>query len=459
MAQPLQRLIIDMSGRKGLTQKWFGDFNRHGYDGDVHAGQPNLRYLVEDGEIVSGIFNPITKHGYISPSANTFRNVPVLNSGTTINRVVPVNLVLNDVRDIYFGCNNGHLYISQTYYNSGVYDAVTVSGALATFYSWTDACQYSLNGSEKLFFAWVNSTGSGYISTIDSTDYTGSSWNENWSKNDVSTATSNLVFSVPSLNLKFVVSSDSFLYILAGRKLHRLDGSTIGGTQGTLYEDILVGQANTVFTDGIEYKNNLYLIVKKGNVTNDYNELQPFHANSSETNFIGIYLWNKQSSFFNSSNFIQLNGIEDVKSIYITPTGNLRIIAITGSGATKIMEYNGTTFVSIQNLPYGSHPTTSKGIKSSGDLIYWLGSDGFIYAHGSDIPGEKELLFIIGQLPTSGSGSVVGGSLAIVSTTTGDTPPSNYKPSDVIWLSYGTSNSNGYLKTFYPYSYNTITGI
>jgi hypothetical protein len=60
--------LIDLSGLGGLTTRYHGDLNDS-------SGQPNLRYLGNDNQFASGIFNPFKKHGYISPANNTFTSI------------------------------------------------------------------------------------------------------------------------------------------------------------------------------------------------------------------------------------------------------------------------------------------------------------------------------------------------------------------------------------------------
>jgi len=57
--------VIDLSGRQGLVTKHQGDLN------DT-ADQPHLRYLGAEGQMASGIWNPLKKYGYISAANNSY---------------------------------------------------------------------------------------------------------------------------------------------------------------------------------------------------------------------------------------------------------------------------------------------------------------------------------------------------------------------------------------------------
>ena len=436
-----------MSGRGGLSNKWFGDINKHGYTDYTETGNPNLRYLAKDNEIVNGLHNPVIKYGYSSPVSDTFLSPTI--SGTAVAKTASVNLVDPINHFIFFCHNNSHIYLAEEYYKSTVTDIITVSSALQALVTFTDACLYQLNGGSKLYFAW-NGVSNGYISTYDIGDPTGASWNENWSQADV---TNPMVFGVRT---KLIPSGDGFMYILDGNKVHRLDGSTIGGTQGTLYQSVLQGEGGSIITMGAEYRNKLYLVVNRTNTLDNYNSGYYYRNSSSPTGLLGIYVWNKQSTFYNSSDFIQIPGGFDVRAIWVSPVGDLRIMVVDSQGEASIRIFDGTTFKIDKKIPHGALPQTTKSIMVHGSFTYWLGNDGYIYGYGSDIPGEKEFLFIIGDLDIGGTNNMVGGSLVCVSTPGGDASPSGYKPTDVFWLTYSTDGTDGYIKTFYPYANNTI---
>lgn len=61
----MTKLIIDLSGREGLVDKYYGDVN------DT-TSKPHLRYIGSDGQFAEGIWNPLVKYGYLSPANNTY---------------------------------------------------------------------------------------------------------------------------------------------------------------------------------------------------------------------------------------------------------------------------------------------------------------------------------------------------------------------------------------------------
>ena len=65
----IQQLVIDMSGRGGLADKWAGELI------SPTSGNSQTNYTTKDGEMMAGNFNPIKRKGYMSPNGNTFLTV------------------------------------------------------------------------------------------------------------------------------------------------------------------------------------------------------------------------------------------------------------------------------------------------------------------------------------------------------------------------------------------------
>lgn len=64
----MAQITFDLSGTKGLTEKFQGDLN------DTTAS-PNRRYIGGNGQFADGIFNPLRKFGYLSPATNVFASL------------------------------------------------------------------------------------------------------------------------------------------------------------------------------------------------------------------------------------------------------------------------------------------------------------------------------------------------------------------------------------------------
>ena len=60
-----------------------------------------------------------------------------------------------------------------------------------------------------------------------------------------------------------IPSGDGFMYILTKNVVHRLDGTLIGGGNGTLTANLLTAPAHYFLSHGIDYRSNLYIVVQR----------------------------------------------------------------------------------------------------------------------------------------------------------------------------------------------------
>ncbi len=145
----IQKKFIDLSGRKGLANKFQGNLN------DT-ASAPQRIYLGEDGQFADGIFNPLKNYGYLSPANNKYASV----SGSINSRIIATEYdSIND--DLYmaeYGTTLWHL--------DGLTDtSLTSDRVLSTSGTILNDLQlYELNGTRQLYYV--------YTSITPPTDYT-----------------------------------------------------------------------------------------------------------------------------------------------------------------------------------------------------------------------------------------------------------------------------------------------
>lgn len=443
-----QQLILNMTGRGGLAKKWGGDINFHGYNDYDQSGAPNLRYDSGEDQMVAGVYNPVTKYGYLSPTPNTFLE---LVESDTISEEITVRLV-DDKEDIIWFANEDNIY-SSGYANGKLSSQASFSSAVTIY---TDMAIYYLNGVRTGFLAARTST----ASIIKTFALTGSiSLNEDWSSSDV-TNSFNLY---QSYNTKLIPSGDGFMYVLNKNAVHRIDGTTVGGTNGTIYKDILKGPTDTFLTHGVEYRNRLYIAVQ---TTEEWRQttggLSPSATgNSTSINQVGIYVWNRQASFFNSSDFIALPGVSNLRQMWVSPKNELFVMVLTATHEVEIRKFNGTSFQVVEQLPYGAHVNHDHALMVYGNYVYWLGTDGYIYMYGSEFANEKDALYIIGQYSDDGVGGpgpmVIALSNATSSAFAGNA--NEKKAIDTMWLvgEFDSSSSTITPKQFFPFANNTVS--
>jgi hypothetical protein len=69
----MAQLQFDLSGRDGLAPRFFGDIDRT-------VSTPELRFLGGGGQLAEGVYNPLRRYGYMSPSNSAFADVAISGS-------------------------------------------------------------------------------------------------------------------------------------------------------------------------------------------------------------------------------------------------------------------------------------------------------------------------------------------------------------------------------------------
>jgi hypothetical protein len=447
-----ERIILDMSGRGGLARKWGGDISKYGYSGYKQTGSPNLRYQSGDNQIVNGVCDPVKKFGFMSPASISFIDVGQDGLGTPIDNDVQSSLVdpVNGI--VYFFEQSGDIIYGS--FSGSNFDKHSPSAMTNV----TDSAIYYKNGIRTIYVAGTVSGGggSGIIREFQADSFP-SSINTNWSSSDVQ----NSFNLYESMALRLIPSGDGFMYVLNKNAVHRIDGTVIGGTEGTIYRDILLGPTDSFLTHGVEYNNYLYIVVQNNENWATELSIQDIESLSTSNGQVGVYVWNRQSTFFNSSNFIELPGVSYVKNIWVNPKNELMVMAVMPNSEVTLMKFNVSRFNIIETLPWGSHINNKSSMRTYGMFTYWVGTDNLIYRYGSENSDEKDSLNIIGEIDNNGVGYASAVLLAIVSVkingTTTYYETSNKRPTvEVMYLVGEVSEGEFIFKRFIPYATNVI---
>jgi len=384
----MAKKIINLTGSLGLTKKFGGDIIDSGYTGYNQEGKPNLRYNTQDGQMAHGTYDPFIKNGYLSPSPVTILHVPQDTYGSNLFSRGATATLVDDVNKTLWYVDREALFYQSAFYPS---EATRYAfGSSATEY--VDMTVYYLNGVRTGFLGARTSTGN-IVKTFSLTSP--GTKNETWSSSSVTGA-----FSLDqSYAISFVVSGDGFMYILNKNAVHRVDGTTIGGPNGTIYKNILVGSEDINLTHGVEFKNKMFIVVQKGYDVDyrgsDSTDVSKFMT--TDKGKVGIYMWNRQATVFNSSDFIDLPGVAAVKNIWVTPSNKLCVMALTSDGTVQILIYDGTKFVAKETLPSGADTNKRHALKIYGNFTYWLANDGYIYRYGADYGDDNDVITVIGK--------------------------------------------------------------
>lgn len=424
----MAKLYIDVSGRAGLTQKYQGDVNDS-------TGQPQRRYLGTDGQMAQGIYNPLRRYGYMSSSSNTF--VDLTTSSLSFNNIRAV--IYDSIsQDYYLGDQAGMIW-----QGDDATDLILAPiGPLAgTSPQVVDFEIYEVNGSRKLFYLYTRTIGT----ELGIADIPFASGDDDW----LSTAPVNAV-SITTVGNPFLVLSDNgYMYLAAQNAVHKIDGTTAGGPNGTITQNVLLFPPDFNLIDGFDWKGNIWLaVVSNTSLTGAANSA------AFDERVVGVYVWDRQSTQIRMQDFVPMKGVKEIRSLFVSPSGKVRAIVVSSERWVQLREYNGTTFEIIKELGLAAYPQFRDSVTKLGGLTVWLGTDGYFYAYGKITPKDDEALYIMGDTTAFSTGSYTTGSILLLDANVSAT----VARSGIIW-SVRTSVPVQSVKIWYPFGEGTINSV
>jgi hypothetical protein len=132
-------------------------------------------------------------------------------------------------------------------------------------------------------------------------------------------------------------------------------------------------------------------------------------------------------------------------------------MTVAANGVTQIREFNGVSFDVIKELGACAYPNFQDSLTVVGGFTIWLGYDGNIYYHGSELPGEPEALYMVGTCGGTGIQNTLAGAILYGSSNgyaTGGTEKTHPEAMLINYVQGGTPK----VARFFPYSNNSITG-
>lgn len=241
----------------------------------------------------------------------------------------------------------------------------------------------------------------------------------------------------------FMLNSDNGrMYIFEDNYVHGVNGTTTGGGGGTLSTDLLTFPSYFKIVDAVDTRGLMYIAVQSDNADDAATDVR----NYSETQ-VGVYSWDRRSDVVGTQDFLPLYGVRDIKKIYVTPEGDLRIICIANDRFTEIRSISNGGQV-VERLGIDAFPTTRDSLKIMNNMTVWLAQDGIWYAHGSIAPGEPERLFKIGDMTGEITGSGTPGAILI-----GDDVSAQSRQSIIFAFDDGNGQN---VNRWYPHGEGTI---
>jgi len=513
----MAQLVIDISGSKGLGPHFYGDDDQTtstpasrmaGTDGQLAEGffNPFLRYGHLSGAVAtlgattfdgtlgaipsSSIYDAINDDYYFAERGRSiwkgdglddtsFDVSKTLDNSGAVGTDIEI-YQLNGVRKFFYSYQQS----STTFTADASTDLIAVVARIANGTTMTLTTTNSLPGglsagttyyavqstavstklSSTLGGAAINitSTGAGTHTATGSFGCIGvaslpfSDLSQGWLAGQTGSLSTTLStpFNLGTNGHKMIVADDGFMYVLDGNALHRVDGTVLGGAVGTVSANVLTIPPYMRMVDGIDYRGLLFIAIHQ-------TTLDPTTAAANGSSFstpAGVYLWDKLSSINNTKDFISLPGVKSIQSIYVSPTGSVRIICIASNGIAQIREYDGNTFKIIKQLGLGGAPQYPDGLAVGGLRTYWLATNGAFFAHGVREPGEEEILAKIGYVKapsTSPGTNITAGAILYGASNTFEGVGGYRQDRQGFTISYN-DGSGLVIKKFYPHDKGTI---
>lgn len=456
----MAKLPIDLSGIKGLAPRYFGDK-------PYTASSPNLRYLGIEGQIAEGVYNPISALGYMSPANNTTKAV----TGTsdfllTSAIVVPQRLADASTDAIFFSDEattgtRGKILNLDTAVDTTLDTAYTIPLIGAEYSKSEDFVLYRVNGSRRIFFTNVNTTTPGTSSSIAIATYDFGTVDDDWSSTLPTGASSTLL--KPEGRNVFVPADNGFLYVLNFNTVHRIDGSTTGGTNGTISADVLVflGSASASGAgsiaeaiDGVDIRGKMWIAV---HVNAGFSSKTTSLSGKAFNQFCGVYIWDRKTTVAGFEDFIPVYGVREIKSMHVLQ-GQVCLFTVSTDGYTQLRRWDGNEFSVVATLGSTAFPAYRKhSVYEAGDYLMWLGSDGKIYFFGKAEPFLDNALYTIGDMTTHVSnGQTYSGSGVFVPANATETVTSGNQTAPLAFYVSFKDTGGNHLKKWYPWSTETV---
>ncbi len=395
----MAQIQINLTGIDGLANRFYGDK-------PYSSSKPHHRYYGFGDQFAEGIYNPISHLGYLSPANATTKAV----SGTTnfllTSAVISISRLRSTLTDsIYFADEavdgtRGKIMNLDTEIDTSLDQAyeLPIFGSPSQYAKVEDMILYQLDGIQKIFFASRNTTGplnSGRVG------YAGSDFSS--PDDDWSSAVHDLLVIPNGNRMVFVPSDNGFLYLLESNTVHKIDGGATGGTTGIITPNVLVflgtrGSVNndvSQIVDGIDTRGRMWIGL---HVAQNFGYSEGNLNNKVLTQECGVYVWDRRTTVAGIQDFIPIYGAREIKSMHKFQ-GQPACFTISSDGYTQFRMWNGSEFKVVKTLGKDAYPPYRRhSAHEDGEILYWLGNDGYIYAYGRIEPEQDNALYIVGDM-------------------------------------------------------------
>lgn len=298
------------------------------------------------------------------------------------------------------------------------------------------------NGTAKRYSAgtWQTLGGSATIS-LDFSIMPGNS-STYWNYSTVTPSLDNLQYGYSNF---FQKADNGLCYWFTKNRVHTLDGGLSGGNIGTMTGDTLVFPSYLNCVDATDTNGLMYIGVQSS-VVEGATTFKTFNGD-----VCGVYVWDRLSTVVRTRDYIPLPGVKEIKRVFQTRDGDVRVITINNDRKTEVRGYSNGSFNVIYQLGTSAYPAYRDSLTIMNDNVVWLGYDGKVYAIGKVSTSDKEGLYIIGDISAFSVGVFTAGIIV----------PAN-KPSSgnvqAFYVSYKDGTTPKLIK-WYPHGTGTINSV
>lgn len=202
-------------------------------------------------------------------------------------------------------------------------------------------------------------------------------------------------------------ADNGLMYVFEDNKVHKVDGTEIGGASGSFTKNVLRFPSYFKVVDAVDTRGRMYIAVQANPVSGDED------ARTYSEGVVGVYTWDRQSTIVGTRDFIPLYGVRDIKKLYVDPHGDVRAICIGDDRFVQIRSIAAGSGKLMQTLGISAYPENRDGLKVVNGMVVWLAADGFWYMHGKMNPEGKDELYKIGSISGQATGAFTPGAIFV----------------------------------------------
>jgi hypothetical protein len=247
-------------------------------------------------------------------------------------------------------------------------------------------------------------------SSIDSKNVVGFWYNQTDNKGYAQTFNINITYDANSFYEEegqdsFIRRADNgLLYWFVDNRVHSIDGSVTGGSKGSFTNSILQFASYTQCVDAVDTNGRMYIAIHSHK-----NDSGQADSKTFSSNVAGVYVWDRQSTIARTRDFIPIQGVREIKRIFLSKMGEILLVAINNSRQCELRKLVSGKFIVQQTFEKDGYPEYRNSVFNIDNVVAWQGQNGLFYAWGSITEKEPQRLYKFGDLSSNSVGAFTPG--------------------------------------------------